>query len=188
MGSADGERRKKRVSKGQTGPCGERGENVEIKQLLPGFWAAHSRQVFCHTVRYGLWLEKDKTVAEGHALLEKDKAEAEALGAREDAREADAARNKAEAEADGLRLELIGARLRELLPITGADVRAVLDTPQGLPGGFMRDDESEILDVLKTHNSKERDAPVELVCDIGTQYYRALDDIVNCRLAVDNAL
>ena len=130
-------------------------------------------------------LEKDKSVAEGHTRLEKDKAVAEALGAREDAREADAARNKADAEADGLRLEL-----RLLLPITGAAVRAVLGTPQaeGLPGGFMRDDESEILGVLKTHNSKERDAPVERACDLGTQYYRALDDIVKCRLAVDNAL
>ena len=128
-------------------------------------------------------LEKDKAVAEGHARLEKDKAVAEALGAREDACEADAARNKADAEADGLRLEL-----RLLLPITGAAVRAVLGTPQGLPGGFMRDDESEILGVLKTHNSKERDAPVERACDLVTQYYCALDDIVKCRLAVDNAL
>ena len=53
----------------------------------------------------------------------------EALGAREEMREADAARKKAEAEADGLRLELDGARLRELQPITHAAVRAVLDTP-----------------------------------------------------------
>ncbi len=61
--------------------------------------------------------------------------------------EADAARKKAETEADGLRLELDGARLRELQLITHAAVRAVLDTPQGLPRGFLRDDESEILGV-----------------------------------------
>jgi len=76
------------------------------------------------------------------ARHEKDRAVAETLGARE---EADAARKKAETEADGLRLELDGARLRELQLITHEAVRAVLDTPQGLPRGFLRDDESEIL-------------------------------------------
>jgi hypothetical protein len=124
-------------------------------------------------------LEKAKAVAAAAiARQEKDKAVSEALGAWK----------KAEAEADGLRLELDGARLRELQPITHAAVRAVLDTPEGLPGGFLRDDESEILGVLKTHNSKERDAPVERACDLGTQYFRAREDLVDCRLAVENAL
>jgi hypothetical protein len=137
--------------------------------------------------------EKDKAVAAAaNARQEKDKAVSEVLGERqeahEEAREADAARKKAEAEANGLRLELDGARLRELQPITHAAVRAVLDTPEGLPGGFMRDDESEILVVLKTHNSKERDAPVELACDLGTQYFCALDNLVNCRMDMEKTL
>eukprot|EP00001_Collodictyon_triciliatum_P016324 03065_6 len=72
-----------------------------------------------------LWLmprnpgRKDKAVAAAASVRqEKDKAVSEALGAREEAREADTVRKKAEAEADGLRLELDGARLRELQPIT----------------------------------------------------------------------
>ena len=52
----------------------------------------------------------------------------------------------------------------------------------------MQDDESEILGVLKAHNSKERDAPVERACELGTQYLRARDDLVNCRLSVETAL
>ena len=35
-------------------------------------------------------------------------------------------------------------------------VRAVFDTHEGLPGGFIMDDASKILGLLKTHNSKER--------------------------------
>ena len=56
-------------------------------------------------------------------------------------------------------------------PITHAAVAAVLDTPQGLPRGFMRDDESEILGFLTNHNSTERDASVERACDLGTQLF-----------------
>ena len=47
------------------------------------------------------------------------------------------------------------------------------------------DDESEILVVLKTHNSKERDAPAELACNLGTQYFCALDNLVNCRMDME---
>jgi serine/threonine protein kinase len=133
--------------------------------------------------------EKTNAVAQAASVRQElDKALAEVESARQEAREADVARKKAEAEADGLRLELDGARLPQLQPITHAAVRAVLDTPQGLPRGFMRDEESEILDVLKTHNSKERDAPVDRACDLGTKYFRAREDLVNCRLAVENAL
>jgi serine/threonine protein kinase/ubiquitin len=83
------------------------------------------------------------------------------------------------------------AQLRELQPITREAVeaaRSVLGTPEGLTRGFMRDDEAEILSVLRAHNSKERDAPVELACDLSAQYLRALDDLFKCRLDVENAL
>ena len=126
--------------------------------------------------------EKDQSVAAAvSARQDKDRAVTEALGARKESHDADAARKKAKTEADGLRLEFDG-------PITHAAVRAVLHTPQGLPQGFMGDDESEIPSFLKTHNSMERDACVERACDLDTQYFRAHEHLVNCRLSVENLL
>ncbi len=52
----------------------------------------------------------------------------------------------------------------------------------------MGDDKSEIPSFLKTHNSMERDACVERACDLDTQYFRAHEDLVDCRLSVENLL
>ena len=65
-------------------------------------------------------------------------------GARQHARDVDDARLKAEVEVDDLRLEIDEARFREL---TQKAVRVVEGTPEGLPGGFMREDDTEIMRV-----------------------------------------
>ena len=54
--------------------------------------------------------------------------------------------------------EAESAQLRELLPLTREaveSVRSVLGTPEGLTRVLMRDDETEILSVLRAHNSKQ---------------------------------
>jgi hypothetical protein len=87
--------------------------------------------------------------------------------------------------------ETESAQLRELLPLTREaveSVRSVLGTPEGLTRVLMRDDEAEILSVLRAHNSNERDTPVELACDLSTQYLRAFDDLFKCRLDVENTI
>ena len=51
--------------------------------------------------------------------------------------------------------------------------------------------ESEILSILRDHKSKKEndlDNPVELACDLSTQYFRARDDLFMCRLNVENAI
>ena len=51
--------------------------------------------------------------------------------------------------------------------------------------------ESEILSILKDHKAKkedDRDNPVELACDLSTQYFRARDDLFMCRMNVENAI
>jgi hypothetical protein len=91
-------------------------------------------------------------------MLEKDKTVTEALDAQEDAREADAVSHHLNAERKKAETETDGLRLE-------------------LDGARLRE-----------HNSKERDAPVERSCDLGTQCFRALEDLFNSRLAVENAL
>jgi len=86
----------------------------------------------------------------------------------------------------------------ELHAITREAVGAVMDTPEGLPGGFMRDDDTEILRVLRAHNSEERDGPVAMRLDtnralaLSTQYcdkfLRSRDALVSCRFVVEKGI
>ena len=111
--------------------------------------------------------EEQRKSALERALLESD-------SARREAQEAHAARNTAEnrtaaaeqdvlqarAEISGFQLELDSVKQRDLLLVVQAGVRAVVGSPEGLPVGLMRQDETEVLSVLRIHLSQEEDAPV----------------------------
>ena len=61
----------------------------------------------------------------------------------------------------------------------------------GLTRVCMRDNEPEILSVLRNYNSKktdERDDPVERACEISKQYSSARDDLCRHRLDVEKAI
>ena len=84
--------------------------------------------------------------------------------------------------------ELDGAQQREPLRVVQQAVRAAVDTPGGLPEGYMRDEDAEVLNFLESHMSRDKRNVISDACHLCTQYLTSRDGLTSSRGGVEHAL